>query len=223
MTCYGCNAIDHVYQTCPKRLETTKGRRNEQTITWAHVSRHGAHKTNDGEKQNKIQPTNNIEPQDGEHITEEGTGMDTEPEGSLQVGPGIPIGQEQVTPKTGSNTRCNMELPGTNDTEKQDRGEEDEKCGDEQVLGSNPLQVEKQKQTSTDLTIGNTTTERKNTNCIDQTNNDPTQIPQGEMEEVQEARNNPQRPKKLKLEGNGEPSTERKRSRRRNVTAKKDK
>jgi hypothetical protein len=44
MMCYGCNATDHVYQICPKRLEKTKGRRNEQTITWAHVERHGTQK-----------------------------------------------------------------------------------------------------------------------------------------------------------------------------------
>jgi len=224
MTCYGCNAIDHVYQTCPKRLETSKGRKNEQTITWAHVARHGTQKTNDGEQQQKNQPTNNSEPKDEVHNTEEGTGMDAEPEGSIQVGLGIPIEQEQDSQKTGSNSRCNMDFPGTNDTVNQDnRDEEDGKSGGEHVLGSNPLQVENQKQESTEWTIGNKTTERINTNCIDQTNNDPTQIPQGEMEEVQEERNIPQRPKKLKLEGNGEPSTERKRSRTRNATSKKDK
>jgi hypothetical protein len=79
MTSYGCNATDHVYQICPKRLETTKKRRNEQTITWAHVARHGTHKTDNGETKSKNDPTKN-KPKDGEHLTEEGTGMDTDPE-----------------------------------------------------------------------------------------------------------------------------------------------
>ena len=56
MTCYGCNATDHVYQICPKRLETAKGRRNEQTITWAHVTRHGTQKTDNGEIKNMNAP-----------------------------------------------------------------------------------------------------------------------------------------------------------------------
>jgi len=69
MTCYGCNATDHVYQICPKRLETAKGRRDEQTITWAHVARHGTQKTDNSETKNMNAPTNsNNEPKDGEHI-----------------------------------------------------------------------------------------------------------------------------------------------------------
>jgi hypothetical protein len=49
ITCYGCNATDHVYQICPKSLETGKGRRNEQTIAWAYVARHATQKTDNGE------------------------------------------------------------------------------------------------------------------------------------------------------------------------------
>ena len=208
MTCYGCNATDHVFQICPKRLETTKGRRNEQTITWAHVARHGTQKTNNGETKNKNDPTNNIEPKDGEHITEEGTEMDTEPEGSLQAGPSIPIEQEQDTPNTDLDNRRNMYLPGTNKTERQISGcEEDEKCGDEQILGPNPLQVENQKPMSTEMTTGNETTERVNTNRMDKTNNGFRQNPQGEMKDVQEVHNNPQRRKNsnLKATSNRQP------------------
>ena len=76
---------------------------------------------------------------------------------------------------------------------------------------------------STEMTTGNETTERVNTNRMDKTNNDFRQNPQGEMKDVQEVHNNPQRPKKLKLEGNVEPSTERKRSKTRNATSKEDK
>jgi hypothetical protein len=79
-----------VYQICPKRLEKTKGRGNEQIITWAHVARHGTQKTDNGETKTKNDTTNN-EPKDGEHITEKGTGMDTDPECSTQAGPSIPI------------------------------------------------------------------------------------------------------------------------------------
>jgi len=67
ITCYGCNATDYVYQICPKRLETGKGRRNEQINTWAHVARHGTQKTDNGEKKINA-PTNNNEPKNGEHI-----------------------------------------------------------------------------------------------------------------------------------------------------------
>jgi hypothetical protein len=91
MTCYGCNATDRVYQICPKRLETTKGRKNKQTITWAHVARHCTQKTDSGETKSKNDSTNNNERKDGEHITEEGTRMDTDPECSTQAGPSIPM------------------------------------------------------------------------------------------------------------------------------------
>jgi len=111
VTCYGCNATDHVYQICPKRLETAKGRRNEQTVTWAHVARHGTQKTDNGETKNMNAPTNNNEPKDGEHTNEEGTGMDTDPECSTQADPSLPIVQEQDTLNTDTDNRCNMEQP----------------------------------------------------------------------------------------------------------------
>jgi hypothetical protein len=62
MTCYGCNATDHVYQICPKRLETTKGCRNEQKITCAHVARHGTQKTDNGKIKNKNDPSKTMSP-----------------------------------------------------------------------------------------------------------------------------------------------------------------
>jgi hypothetical protein len=188
------------------------------------VARHGTQKTDNGETKIMNDPTNNNEPKDGESITEEGTGMDTEPECSTQADPSILIEQEQDTLNTDSDNKCNMELPGTTETERQNsRNEEDEKCCDEQYIGPNPLQHENPKPTTTELANGNKTTERVNTNRVDKTNNDIIQNPQGGMEDLQDVRNNPQRPKKLKLEGNGEPSTERKRSRTRNATSKKDK
>jgi hypothetical protein len=116
MTCYGCNATDHVYQICPKRLEKTKKRRNEQTITWRHVARHGTQKTDNRKTKSKNDPTNN-ESKDGEHITEKGTGMDTDPEYSTQAGPSIPIEKELDTLNTDSDNRRNLELPGTTETE----------------------------------------------------------------------------------------------------------
>ena len=70
---------------------------------------------------------------------------------------------------------------------------------------------------------GNKTTDRINTNRVDKTNNDIMQNPQGGMGDMQDVRNNPQLPKKLKLEGTGEPPAERRRSRPRNATSKRDK
>jgi hypothetical protein len=105
-----------VYQTYPKRLETTKGHRKEQTITWDHVAKHGTQKTDNGETKSMNDPTNNNEPKDGEHITEEGTGMDTDLEYSTQAGPSIPIEQELDTLNTDSDNRCNLQLPGTTET-----------------------------------------------------------------------------------------------------------
>jgi len=140
ITCYGCNATDHMYQICPKRLETAKGRRNEQTITWAHVARHGTQKTDNGETKNMNAPTNNNEPKDGEHINEEGTGMNTGPECSTQADPSLPIVQEQDTLNTDTDNRCNMEQPGTTETEIQDsRNEEDEKYCDTQDQSPNNI------------------------------------------------------------------------------------
>jgi chloramphenicol O-acetyltransferase len=72
----------------------------------------------------------------------------------------------------------------------------DEKCCDEQYIGPNPLQHENPKPTTTELENGNKTIERINTNRVDKTINDFIQNPQGGMEDVQDVRNNPQRPKK---------------------------
>ena len=208
ITCYGCNATDYVYQICPKRLETGKGRRNEQINTWAHVARHGTQKTDNGEKKINA-PTNNNEPKNGEHINEEGTGVDTDPECSTQADPSLPIVQEQNTLNTDTDNRCKMEELGTTETEIQDsRNEEDEKGCDEQYTGPKTQQHENQKPTTTELANGNKTTERLNTNRVDKTNNDIIQNPQGGMGDMQDVRNNRQPPKKLKLEGNGEPSAE---------------
>jgi hypothetical protein len=38
ITCYGCNANDHVYQMYPKRMESNKENKNEQTSTRAQVA-----------------------------------------------------------------------------------------------------------------------------------------------------------------------------------------
>jgi hypothetical protein len=173
MACYGCNATDHVYQICPKRLETTKGRRNEQTNTWAHVARHDTQKTNNGETKSKNDRTKNNEPKDVEHITEEATGMDMDPECSTKAGPSIPIEQEPDTLNTDSDNRCNLEVHGTTKTERQNsRNEEDEKCCDEQYIGPNPLQHENPNPTTTELENANKTTKRINTNRVDKTIND---------------------------------------------------
>jgi len=40
LTCYNCNATDHVFQSCPKRLEKARGRKNEQAATWSQVPKH---------------------------------------------------------------------------------------------------------------------------------------------------------------------------------------
>jgi len=84
-------------------------------------------------------PTNNNEPKDGEHINEEGTRMDTDPGCSTQAVPSLPIVQEQGTMNTDTGNRCNMEQPGTTETEIRDsRNEEDEKYCDEQYTGPKP-------------------------------------------------------------------------------------
>jgi hypothetical protein len=126
--------------------------------------------------------------------------MDTDPECPTQAGPSIPIQQELDTLNTDSNNRCNLEIPGTTETERQNsRNEEDEKCCDEQYIGPNPLQHENPKPTTTELENGNKTTERINTNRVDKTINDIIQNPQGGMEDVQDVRNNSQRPKNSNL------------------------
>jgi len=90
-----------------------------------------------------------------------------------------------------------MEQPGTTETEIQDsRNEEDEKYCDEQYSGPKPQQHENPKLTTTELANGNKTTERVNTNRVDKTNNDIIQNPKGGMGDMQDVRNNPQRPKK---------------------------
>jgi hypothetical protein len=240
------------------------------------VARHGTQKTDNGEIKNMNAPTNNNEPEDGAHINEEGTAMDTDPECSTQADPSLPIVQEQDTLNTDTDNRCkmeqadpslpivmeqdtmntdtdnrcnmeqadpslpivqeqdtlntdtdnrcNMEQPGTTGTEIQDsRNEEEEKYCDEQYTGPKPQQHENPKPTTTKLANGNKTTERVNTNRVDKTNNDIIQNLQCGIEDMQDVCKNPQRPKKLKLEGNGEPSAERKRSRTRNETSKRDK
>jgi hypothetical protein len=40
LTCYNCNTTDHVFQSCPKRLEKARGRKNEQAATWSQVAKH---------------------------------------------------------------------------------------------------------------------------------------------------------------------------------------
>jgi hypothetical protein len=104
MTCKGSNATDHVYQICPKRLETTKGRGKEQTITWEKKKKHDTPKTDNDEKNKMNAPTNNNDLKDAEHITEEGTRTDTDPECSTHADHSIPIEQEQdtLTPTTGA-------------------------------------------------------------------------------------------------------------------------
>jgi phage repressor protein C with HTH and peptisase S24 domain len=93
-------------------------------------------KTDNGETKSKNDPTNN-EPKDGEHITEEDTEMDTDPEYSTQTGPSIE--QELDTLNTDSDNRCNLEISGTTETERQNsRNDEDEKCCDEQYIEQNP-------------------------------------------------------------------------------------
>jgi hypothetical protein len=155
-------------------------------------------------------PTNN-QPKDGEHINEEGTEIDTDPECSTQADPSLPIVQEQDTLNTDADKRCNAEQPGTTETEiKDSRKEEDEKYCDEPYTGPKPRQHANPKPTTTGLSNGNKTTERVNTNRVDKTNSDIIQNPQGGMGDTQDVRSNPQRPKILKLEGNGEPSAERK-------------
>jgi hypothetical protein len=130
------------------------------------VAKLGTPKTDNGEINKMNAPTNNNEPKDGEHITEEGTGRDTDPECSTQVDPSIPIQQEQDTLNADTGNRCNMELPGTTETERQNsRKEEDEKCCDEQDIGPKPLQPGNPKHTTTELANGNKTTERENTKC----------------------------------------------------------
>jgi hypothetical protein len=96
------------------------------------------HPKNRQRRNKKDDPTNNNEPKVGEHSTEEGTGMDTDPECPTQAGSSIPIEQERDTLNTESDNRCNLELPGTTETERQNSRNEDEKC-DEQYIGPNPL------------------------------------------------------------------------------------
>jgi len=170
-------------------------------------------------------PTNNNQPKNGEYVNEEGTEMDTDPECSTQADPSLPIVQEQDTLNTDADNRCNTKQPGTTETEIQDsRNEEDETYCDEQYIGPKPQQHENPKPTTTELSNGNKTTERVNTNRVDdKTNSDIIQNPQGGMGDTQDVRNNPQRPKKLKLEDSSEPSAEGKRSRTRNATSKRDK
>jgi hypothetical protein len=74
-------------------------------------------KTDNGETKSKNDPTNN-KPKDEELITEKGTGIDTDQEYSTQAGPSIPIQQELHTLTTDSDNRCNLELPGTTETER---------------------------------------------------------------------------------------------------------
>jgi hypothetical protein len=145
----------------------------------------------------RMTPPTTMSPKNGEHITEEGTGMDTDPECPTQAGPSIPIEQERDTLNTDSDNRCNLELPETTETERQNsrNEEEDEKCCDEQYIGPNLLQQENPKPATTELANGNKTTERISTNRVDKTNNDIIQNPQGGMEDVQDVPNNPQQPK----------------------------
>jgi len=67
--------------------------------------------------------------------------------------------------------------------------------------------VKNQKPMSTELTTGNEISERVNTNRMDKTNNGFRQNPQGEMKDVQEVHNNPQRRKNsnLKATSNRQP------------------
>jgi hypothetical protein len=72
--------------------------------------------------------------------------MDTGPECSTQAGPSISKEQVLDTLNTNSDNRCNLELPGTTETERQNsRNEEDGKCCDEQYIGPNSLQQENPK------------------------------------------------------------------------------
>jgi hypothetical protein len=82
------------------------------------VAKHGTPKIDNGETTKMNAPINNNEPKDGEHITEEGTGRDTDPECSTQADHSIHIEQEQDTRNTDTDNRCNMEVPGTTETER---------------------------------------------------------------------------------------------------------
>jgi hypothetical protein len=140
-----------------------------------------------------------------ENTNDEGTEMDTDPECSKQADPSLPITQEQDTLNTDADNRCNTKQPGTAETEIQDsRNEEDEKCCDEPCTGPKPQQHENPKPTTTELSNGNKTTERVNTNRDDDKTNNDIQNPQGGMGYTQDVRNNPQRPKILNLEGSSE-------------------
>jgi hypothetical protein len=110
VTCYGCNAIDHVYQICPKRLEANRGYRSKQAITWAHVAKHEAHTADNGEnkKEKANRPAIDIELEEEEHKDEEETNMGIEPEDTTQSEQTIPRIQEQETMNTNNNNKGNL-------------------------------------------------------------------------------------------------------------------
>jgi hypothetical protein len=56
ITCYGCNATVHVCLMCPKRMESKRGSKNEQTSTWAQVASVGSYNRDNGGNHENTNP-----------------------------------------------------------------------------------------------------------------------------------------------------------------------
>jgi hypothetical protein len=225
ITCYGCNATDHVYQMCPKRTESKKGNKNEQTSTWAQVARVGSYSSDKGGNlENANHPPNMGTPEE-ENLEGKETVMDTDIGQQYQTEQITPRVQSyETTPGTANDNDDTFapEATGTGKPYKQSKEDknqtEDPNTGrTQQELGN--LQPKK----SDGERENDTTGHLHMTEEVPRNYEDPND--QHERSESSENRNSHMRTKtkKLKLESNGEPSHERKRSRTRHTTTNKEK
>jgi hypothetical protein len=103
ITCYGCNATDHVYQMCPKRMESNKENKNKQTSTWAQVaSARLYNRDNGGNLENtNPSPPHNINTPEERNFEENETVINTD------------IGQQKETEQTTPRVPSYEITPGT--------------------------------------------------------------------------------------------------------------
>ena len=224
MTCYNYNATDHVFPSCPKRLEKARGRKNEQAATWSQVAKHtntAIH--NIGHKATHVNNYKMIQSEGKQDVTN--GSPNKEPETNMEQ-PTLTNYEQGMEPQTNSNTDI------------------DSKCIDnhmEKGKESESNTAGKTKETETpykkstqqmEYTINNDNAKdhpypaagNKNS-CREETRamEDIDDVEKEDNIANIDTRNNPQKNKKLKLENNSELPPERKRIRSWNASTEKEK
>ena len=223
MTCYNCKATDHVFQSCPKRLEKARGRKNEQAATWSQVAKHtntAIHSS--GHTATHVSNYNMIQ---GEGIQDVTNGSpNKEPEPNMEQ-PTLTNYEQGKEPQTNSNTDIDSKCI---DNHMEKRKESECNTTGKTKEAETPCQKSTQQ---IEYTISNDNAKDHPYPAAGNKNScrEETRAMEG-IDDVEKdnianigTRNNPQKNKKLKLENNSELPPERKRSRSRKASTNKGK